>query len=277
MKKSFKWRVFISFGLFLVFILILLSGIILYISPPGRIANWTDWRLMGLTKTGWRHQHIIFGFAFALLSLFHLFFINWKVFLSYLKTRASQGLQSPLELVSGIIITLLLGFGTSLHLQPFSGIIDFGENISASWERRENQAPVPHAELMSLVELSRQPGLGGDPGVLRNKLLKADIKVVSTDQTLAVIARLNGLTAERVYAIISPPVNTGRKLPEEGFEQMTLQQVADEAGVTPFSILMALRQKGIAADPAETTGSIARRNGMQLKELRQLLESMLRR
>lgn len=277
MKVTFRWRVFISCGLFLTFFLIQLSGIILYISPPGRVANWTDWRLLGLTKIGWRNQHIMFGFAFALLSFFHLFFINWKAFLSYLKTRTAHAVQSPIELVSITILTLIFAAGTSMLLEPFSTLIDLGDKISGSWERRESRAPVAHAELMSLDELARQPGLGGDAEILKNKLVKSGLKVVSTKETLADIAGSNGTTAERVYAIIAPRENNDRRLPDQGLGQMTLQQVADDAGVSPLSVQMALRQKGIDAGPAEKLANIALRNGMQMKDLKKLLESMLSR
>jgi len=115
MKKSFSWRVFISFGLFIALLMMLVSGVILYISPPGRVANWTDWRMIGLTKRGWQNQHIIFGFSFLILSLFHLFFINWKAFLSYLKSKTSEGLKSPGELLTIIMLSFLFVIGTFRH------------------------------------------------------------------------------------------------------------------------------------------------------------------
>jgi hypothetical protein len=43
-------------------------------------------------------------------------------------------------------------------MQPFSAVIDFGENMVASWECRENQDPVPYAGFMSLVGLFLQRG-----------------------------------------------------------------------------------------------------------------------
>lgn len=277
MKKTFRWRVFISFGLFIAFVMMLLSGAILYISPPGRVANWTDWRLIGLTKTGWRNQHIIFGVAFGLLSIFHLFFINWKAFLSYLKTKTAEGVKRPGELLTIILLSLLFGFGTHFGFQPFSAIIDFGTSISNSWERQEKQAPVAHAELMTLVVLSQQPGLGGDPEVLKTKLEKAGLKVRSTDQTLAEIAAQNGMTAEKVYEFIAPAEDGTHKLKEQGLGRKTLQQLADEAGVSSASLQLALRQKGIEATTDTPLKTIAENNGLQMSDLRKMLETMLRR
>ena len=277
MKGSFSWRVFISFGLCIALVMMLLSGVILYISPPGRVANWTDWRMIGLSKTGWQHQHIIFGFAFVLLSLFHLFFINWHAFFSYLKAKSAQGLKSPAELMAITILSLFLGAGTFFGIQPFSAVIEFGDGISNSWDRKDSQAPVPHAELMTLVELSQQPELGGDPEALKTTLEKAGLQVTSQKETIADIAKANGMTAEKVYELIAPKKNGAQKLQKEGLGKKTLQQIADEAGVSATSLQLALRQKGIEAKPDSPLKAVAENNNMQMNDLRQLLEIMIRR
>jgi hypothetical protein len=154
MNKSFSWRVFTSFGLFLSFFMLLVSGVILYIFPersPGVI-----WAMGGLTKPAWQNQHIIFGFAFSLLSLGHLFLINWHAFFSYLKTKTTHGIKSPAELLTIIILSLVVGIGTFFGIQPFSGILDFGRGISRSWDQKATPAPLNHAELMASPELSQQ-------------------------------------------------------------------------------------------------------------------------
>jgi hypothetical protein len=72
MNKSFSWRIFTSFGLFLSFFMILVSGVILFIFPGSRGSN-VVWEMAGLTKPAWQNQHIIFGFAFS-CSLSVIFF-----------------------------------------------------------------------------------------------------------------------------------------------------------------------------------------------------------
>ncbi len=277
MKKSFSWRVFISFGLLIALVMMLVSGVVLYISPPGRVANWTDWRMLGLTKRGWQHQHIIFGFAFLILSMFHLFVINWKAFFSYLKSKTTEGLKSPGELLTIIILSVLFSIGTYYGIQPFSAVIKFGDAISGSWERQEKQAPVPHAELMTLTELAEQPSLGGDPAALKSKLEKAGLKVTSLDQTLAEIATSNGKTAEQVYEFIAPAKTEGHKLQVQGFGKKTLQDIADEAGVSATSLQLALRQKGIESKIDTPLKSIAEKNKLEMNELRRILETMISR
>jgi hypothetical protein len=277
MKKSFRWRVFISFGLFIALFMMLVSGVILYISPPGRVANWTDWRMIGLTKTGWRNQHLIFGFAFILLSLFHLFLVNWKAFLCYLKTKTAEGVKRPLELMAILLLSSVFGVGTYYGIEPFSAIIEFGNRMSGSWESQEKRAPRPHTELMTLVELAQQSDMGGDPEALKAKLEKSGLNVSSSKQTLAEIAEANGMAAEKVYELLVPEHKGKSKLSGKGFGQKTLQQIADEAGVSATSLQLALRQKGIEAKTDTPLKTIVEKNGIEMRELRQLLETMITR
>jgi hypothetical protein len=53
----------------IAFIAMLITSIILYIVPQGRIAYWADWRLLGLTKEQWGDIHINMG---LLLITVHL-------------------------------------------------------------------------------------------------------------------------------------------------------------------------------------------------------------
>ena len=60
-RKGFNFRSFTSFILVWTFLTLLVSGAVLYIAPPGRIANWTRWQLMILTKEKWQAVHIFFS------------------------------------------------------------------------------------------------------------------------------------------------------------------------------------------------------------------------
>jgi len=55
-EKKFYWKSFNSFGLLYSFIIMSLTGLVLYITPPGWIANWTTWILIGLDKEEWIWQ-----------------------------------------------------------------------------------------------------------------------------------------------------------------------------------------------------------------------------
>ena len=166
MKRSFSWRVFTSFGLFLSFIMILVSGIILYIFP-GRTPGFM-WEIWGMNKPAWQNQHIIFGFSFSILSLCHLFFINWKAFFSYLKSKTKEGLQSPRELLVIVALSLLFGAGTFFKIQPFSGILEFGKSISRSWDNSAQQGSEKRVDIygysqeLAFADLPAERGSGED-------------------------------------------------------------------------------------------------------------------
>ena len=128
----------------------------LYASPPGRYAHWVNWTILGFTKEGWQAIHTVFSYTFVILSVFHLFTINWKAFLSYLKSKTKTGLNKKWEFYLSTLLTLVFFFGTIYSIPPFKSVIDLGEHLTASWEKVEEEPPIPHAELLTLTELAEQ-------------------------------------------------------------------------------------------------------------------------
>jgi len=55
-RPRFMWRAMTSVFIAASFLLLLVSGAVLFVSPPGRVANWSNWRMIGLTNQGQRHQ-----------------------------------------------------------------------------------------------------------------------------------------------------------------------------------------------------------------------------
>ena len=201
-KKRFSWRAFISLGLFIAFLMLFVSGIILYLAPPGRVANWTNWQILGLSKQDWQNQHTLFSLAFAILSIFHLFSINWKAFWSYIVAKAHAGPGRPIEIFSILFLALLFGIGTHLKIQPFSTVIDFGDALSESWEEQQQSPPIPHMERMTLREIAERFTRGQSPESLQKQLEEAGITAPSLDQTLESIARENNTSAQEVYKLL---------------------------------------------------------------------------
>jgi len=134
MNKSFNWRAFVSFGLFISFVILLVSGVILYVGPSGKGGSGMVWEIIGLTKQEWQKQHIIFGFTFSILSLFHLLAMNWKAFFSYLKAKTTAGFNQAIEMAVIVVLSLFFGIGTQFEIKPFSSILNFGKTISKSWD-----------------------------------------------------------------------------------------------------------------------------------------------
>lgn len=268
-KPRFKWKVVVSFGLTLSLVIMLLSGVVLFVSPPGRVANWSGWRMLGLSKSEWQEQHIIFGLIFGVLGIFHLCFFNWKLFFSYLKSRTSKGLQSPAELSVVLAATTLFAIGTLHQWQPFSGIVDYGRRISGSWEKesRSAQPPVPHAELLTLDELAALPRINSTSEKLLNTLKEAGVKVRDSKQTLQQIAAANGMEAMQIFAIMMPEGTVKTQFSGTAWRERSLREAAEKAGVSPNALQLALKQQGIDALPEDRLDAIATKNGIALRVL----------
>lgn len=274
-STSFSWRVFISTALTLAFVVLTLSGIILFVSPPGRVANWSNWQLLGLGKKEWQNQHIIFGFAFIILSVFHLFVINWKAFISYLVAKASKGLNHPAEILGSLALFFVLAVGTLYHFAPFGQIIELGEGLSGSWEKRSSAPPVPHAETLSLDELGRMPQVTLEGSEIVNKLRKAGVKVRDKGQNLLGIASENGMEVQKLYDIIVSERSSKKLTAIKGWGQKTLREAAETAGISPLSLQQALKQQGIESSPDERLREIAERHGLSTPELVEKIETMI--
>ncbi len=73
----------------LSFIVMVLTCVILYIVPQGRVAYWADWHLWGLTKSQWGGIHINTGILFLIALSFHIYY-NWKPIMNYLKDKTKK-------------------------------------------------------------------------------------------------------------------------------------------------------------------------------------------
>ncbi|MDX1335263.1 MAG: DUF4405 domain-containing protein, partial [Gammaproteobacteria bacterium] len=86
-KNKQSSRSFTAFVVTWAFVILTITGIVLYIVPQGRVAFWTHWSLVGLGKEQWGDLHMIFGGVFIVAGVLHLWF-NWKPFKKYFAERA---------------------------------------------------------------------------------------------------------------------------------------------------------------------------------------------
>lgn len=268
MNKKFSWRAFISFALTYIMVILLLSGIMLYVSPPGRYAHWVNWTLWGFTKEGWQGIHIIFSVGFILLSVLHLLWINWKAFVSYLKSKSSAGFNKKRELIASTVLIFVFFFGTIYGVPPFKNILDLGEHFTDSWEKVEERAPVPHAEQLSLAELSLQMNLSSVDEISR-KLKAHGIVFENVDvQTLQEIADVNNTTPIDIYTIISKQAANQKQ--GSGIGRKTLEDFAVELGKSVDEVIAILKENNIDAKPTETLRTIAEKNDLSPRNVYKL-------
>lgn len=195
-KKKFKLRAFVSLYMTIAFIIMIVSGIILYISPPGRIAHWSYWSLLGLTKAEWQATHIIFTFIFVIAGVLHIIY-NWKPLVAYFANKISGTSSIRKELTLSIIFSVFLFVGTYYSIPPFVSVIDFGEEMTDSWSDEQNEPPASHAERYTISELAFNLNLSTNQ--LVQKLNNNGYEVKDTLQTLELLAKEYDVYPNEIY------------------------------------------------------------------------------
>ncbi len=116
-----------------------ISGLMLYLSPSGRIANWTNWEILGLSKTQWTSFHIVFITLFIITGIFHIFYFNWKPLWSYISRETKHGIYYKKEFWIAVVISLILVIGTWAKIPPVISVVELGDYITASWETSDQK------------------------------------------------------------------------------------------------------------------------------------------
>ena len=291
-KKQFNWRSFISVLTALSFIGMAFTGVILFVVPPGRIANWTGWTLIGLTKNEWISLHDWFSIIFVAASVIHLY-LNWKPFVSYFKSKATKAFALRGEWAAALVVCAVVFAGSLSDIRPFSSLLAWNESIKHSWESPQQRAPIPHAELMSLGELAKQvPDV--DLETMLGNLKAAGIKAESGDIVLGELAEAYNMTPVRLYNIALGQSGPGRGYggrgggggqyaesedggghgggPGRGFGKMTLKQYCEQMGLDVNTAVKKLQDAGIKAGPDMTIRGIADSAGKHPSEIRDIIE-----
>ena len=84
MMNIVKMRAIISVILIVVFIIETITGIVLWLSPSGRIAREIGWNFMGVDKLMLENLHTYAGFFMIALVVLH-FILNYKMLIQELK------------------------------------------------------------------------------------------------------------------------------------------------------------------------------------------------
>jgi hypothetical protein len=195
---KFKTKGFTSLLLTCLFTTAAFSGVILYMTPRGRVANWTGWTMLGLDKHSWGALHINACLLFLLVAFLHLFF-NIKVFWSYIRKRSS-GFNLKLEMVTALVVTSLLVVGTLYEVAPLSSTIALNERIKNYWESDAPTGPAPHAEEFTLTRFASTVGLTVDD--IRTALNEEGYSVEDNTSTIGFVAEENEITPNQVFTAI---------------------------------------------------------------------------
>jgi hypothetical protein len=270
-KQAFHWRSFVSFYMLFATLAIAISGSVLYIAPPGRIANWSYWALGGLEKANWQAVHTIFAFLFVVAAAFHVYF-NWRVIVSYLKTTLGEGIRRKRELaLSSALVVGVLAL-TLAGVPPFVTVMSVGDDLKNSWATPASEPPVPHAEAWTVLKFSETMKIPVEE--VTANLSKAGIAVPGTDVTLLDLAKQHNVTPQQVYTAglggakpAKVPLTEGG-----GYGRKTIRQLCDELGIPVETGLQRLRAGGVEAAADGNIRELALKRGKSPVEIAKLLE-----
>lgn len=273
-NKKFSWTAFISFALTFSFFMVLFSGIVLTFVPVGRVAHWTNWTFLGLLKEDWEAQHTLFSYTFVIFSVFHLFSINWKVFLSYLRSKAQKGINKSKELTIATGLFFLILFGTYFQLPPFQNFMDFSNYLSGLWEQESQSPPIPHAERLSIEELA-QNFEDTSPEKIIRMLEEQQIEVENKKQTLEEIGDKNGIAPSALYDQIVQAIedhgSENRRGSGMGLGRKSLNDLTGHTGKSVDEMIQILKANGIEASPEQRLHDIADESGRTPREVYDML------
>jgi hypothetical protein len=264
-KKRFKWRGVATFMLVMALLVEIVSGIVLYITPPGRYAHWTNWTLWGLSKEGWGAMHTIFGYLLLIIIAGHLYY-NWKVIVAFVWSKVRHTFNLKRELAVATVITLAVLLGTVWNIAPFSTVMNFGEKAKRSWEQKDPT----YARGRGRGFVSPSFALAKEDG--RHYTPNSESGYAQPPIPLKIDNRGNGARGKGRNAF-SPAVAHAETMPSVqrgGLGRKTLAMVFSEYGIPTYEGLSRLKSQGIEAKANDTVRDLADRLGKRPSEIIQM-------
>ena len=250
----FKFRGFVSLLSTFTFLISLVSGIVLYFVPQGKVANWIHWTFWGLDKDTWGALHINSSLIFFIIIFFHIFY-NWKILLNYFKNKVKGVFKLRLELLSVTIFSLFIVLASLYDLQPFAKVMSWNEDIKDYWAgNADSQPPVPHAEQMSVTEFCQQINIPVERFV--NRMKGENWVVQDTSQTIKEIAELNDIAPAEIFKAVN--LSTGSPSSSgSGWGRKTVEQVCSEYNIPVNDALDRLKTQNMTAESKDVIRDIS--------------------
>lgn len=254
----------------LSFIITLITSVVLYIVPQGRVAYWADWHFMGLSKDQWGDIHITVGTLFVVMLLLHIW-LNWKPMMAYMKNRARELVVMTRPMIVSLVLTLFVTVGTLLHLPPMQQVLDFGASIKEDAVEVYGNPPYGHAELSPLKKFCGFLGFDPDEALAALKA-KGYGDDIALNTPVKEIAAAKGVSPQQVLddirgALGGDPFASLPPMPPEGTGKLKLADLCTSFGLPIDEAVARLEAKSIQAGPDMNMKEIAKKHGMSPKDV----------
>lgn len=236
-RQPFHWRGFVSVVTSLSFLGLAVTGIVLFFTPMGRIANQRNWQFFGLSRHQWNGLHIGFGLLFFVVALIHVYY-NWQCLLSYFKDKTRRHLALRWEWGAAILLVWVMSVGTVRGVIPFSTFLRWHTAI-------KHRQTTPPADMEAAIPLSQGQG-----------------RRVGNRESWGATANPTTLQEENNHGGGSG----------QGFGRMTLAVYCDEMNLDPSEARSILEQAGMTVDMQMTLRDIANAGQVHPSDIRHLLE-----
>jgi len=264
-----------SLTIMLAFLVMVLTGIVLYIVPQGRVAYWADWQLLGLSKTQWGNVHVTMGLLMLLSGVLHIYY-NWRPILSYLKNAARKVRVFTPDFNVALLVTVLFAGLTLFELPPIFWVLDASASIKDRAAHIYGEPPYGHAEESPLDVFTKRMGLDLEASL--EALRESGLAVEGPRETLRTIANRNRLTPQQVYETMKagllgdpPEEPIGSPVPTR-LGRKTLAEVSALLGLKTGRAVAILRRHGISGGPDDRLKDLAESNSKTPVELYELLQ-----
>jgi hypothetical protein len=243
----------------------IVSGIVLYITPPGRYAHWTNWTLWGLSKEGWGAMHTIFGYLLLIIIAGHLYY-NWKVIVAFVWSKVRHTFNLKRELAVATVLTLAVLLGTVWNVAPFSTVMNFGEKAKRSWEQKDPTYARGRGRGFTSSRFAQAKEDG------RHYTPNNESGYAQPSISLKTDNRGNGARGKGRKAF-SPAIAHAETMPSVqrgGLGRKTLDMVFSDYGIPKDEGLLRLKSQGIEVRVTDIVRDLADRSGKRPSEIIQI-------
>lgn len=264
-------RRIVSLSMMLSILGMLVTSIILYIVPQGRVSYWAGWTLWGLSKSQWGAIHTNFGFMMLVSGAFHIYY-NWRPMTSYMKNKARDfKLFTPNFNVAFLVFAAVAGL-TIMGWPPAVWIQDLRTSLEDRSAEVLGEPPYGHAEESSLRVFLRNVGM--DPEVAKTNLKAAGIAIPDPEIPILDLANENGMTPRELYEVIKGPEDqrTTDPLPiptsmPMGSGRLTLEAFCPQYNRDVAEAVTILEAAGLVVDPKLSLKDIGANNEMEALDI----------
>jgi hypothetical protein len=283
-------RILISLVTAFSFVAMSLSGIAAFIVPQGRVAFWTNWTFLGLSKAQWGNIHITTSVLFLIAGIWHTCY-NWTPLMQYLRGIPGRMAATWRDLAVATLITLFFTVGAVTKTPPLNYILTLNNWVKESWVKSPaDDPPFGHAELLSLKGFCKKMYIDTEEALRELRL--AGLTVADEAVTVEQIARTNGMTPAKVYqfikklehpeavaapsAVLAAPVGPSEQRPLKGTAE-NRQKASPQTGAVPETprytgdmVVEKFEGKGIGK---KTLAGICQELGLDCARVKQKLEA----